>query len=473
VAVTALASMLFVFVFNYAQHGSSAGDTEALNLDRASSGDGASPGSVAGPSPALLEPHTARGEQRSIRTADAGGAGGPKWMGGGVREIQTPEMSLAEGNVSLTADGEESDSDELPEELRDDPQLPPEERRERQLRRQEYLKEWALRTSAERESKERVAGTCEPPCVCLVSNVTCRKAYCSTQVKWPNKGPPMRELGFPLQASESKTKILTKDEFIRNKQMPLPKELPVALVPHPHDIFRGLDFRQLSCAIVGNAGHLSLSNYGKEIDSHDVVVRLNQAPTKGYEDKVGSKTTMRLLNALWSQNYGNAAMHQKYELPLEHGVTLITSRGENLVRNFKMTRLLLQKMGRKDVQTYLIAHRMVTKTKILLTIFRNCLFASNTQFTGGRVPSSGLVSIYALKDLCKHTTAYGFGDHPGARYQYYVLHGTQRSSGNPTHSFGAEAALMRALAMDKLITVCNPGGCIGAPRSKAVTRAAI
>eukprot|EP00976_Prorocentrum_cordatum_P077870 1182860-Prorocentrum_minimum.AAC.4 len=84
-------------------------------------------------------------------------------------------------------------------------------------------------------------------------------------------------------------------------------------------------------------------------------------------------------------------------------------------------------MGRKDVQTYLIAHRMVTKAKILLTMFRNCLFASNTQFSGGRVPSSGLVSIYALKDLCKHTTAYGFGDHPSARYQYYVLHGTQRS----------------------------------------------
>eukprot|EP00976_Prorocentrum_cordatum_P097162 1190886-Prorocentrum_minimum.AAC.3 len=55
-----------------------------------------------------------------------------------------------------------------------------------------------------------------------------------------------------------------------------------------HEIFRELNFRQLSCAIVGNAGHLSLSNYGKEIDAHDVVVRLNQAPTKGYEDKVGA-----------------------------------------------------------------------------------------------------------------------------------------------------------------------------------------
>jgi hypothetical protein len=35
------------------------------------------------------------------------------------------------------------------------------------------------------------------------------------------------------------------------------------------------------CAVVGNAGHLKTSKYGNAIDQHDVVVRLNQAPTKG------------------------------------------------------------------------------------------------------------------------------------------------------------------------------------------------
>lgn len=36
--------------------------------------------------------------------------------------------------------------------------------------------------------------------------------------------------------------------------------------------------------------------YGKAIDRHGIVVRMNVAPTKGFEDKVGSKTTFRLLN---------------------------------------------------------------------------------------------------------------------------------------------------------------------------------
>jgi hypothetical protein len=114
--------------------------------------------------------------------------------------------------------------------------------------------------------------------------------------------------------------------------------------------------------------------------------------------------------------------------------------------------------------------QMVTKTKILLTIFRNCLFAAKEDCLGGRVPSSGLVSIYALKDLCKHTTAFGFGAHPNAAYQYYQHHGTQRVFGNPTHSFAAEAALLQTLAKEKVLSVCGPAGCTGASRVKTIMK---
>jgi hypothetical protein len=80
--------------------------------------------------------------------------------------------------------------------------------------------------------------------------------------------------------------------------------------------------------VVGNAGHLSLTKYGKEIDAYDVVVRLNQAPTKGYEERVGTKTTMRIMNRLWSVAYGRYDEQVKrLGLPLEKGVTLVASRG--------------------------------------------------------------------------------------------------------------------------------------------------
>lgn len=51
-----------------------------------------------------------------------------------------------------------------------------------------------------------------------------------------------------------------------------------------------------SVAVVGNSGKLLHHNYGEAIDAHDAVIRFNWAPTEGYEEQVGSKTTIRLSN---------------------------------------------------------------------------------------------------------------------------------------------------------------------------------
>jgi hypothetical protein len=54
----------------------------------------------------------------------------------------------------------------------------------------------------------------------------------------------------------------------------------------------------------------------------------------GYESDCGSKTTIRLLNSMWSNNYGIASKIKAYDLPLEPGVALIVSRGEAVNRNY-------------------------------------------------------------------------------------------------------------------------------------------
>ncbi|XP_078734243.1 CMP-N-acetylneuraminate-beta-galactosamide-alpha-2,3-sialyltransferase 4-like [Lampetra fluviatilis] len=64
------------------------------------------------------------------------------------------------------------------------------------------------------------------------------------------------------------------------------------------------------CVVVGNGFVLSNSSLGKEIDKHDIIIRMNEAPVTGYEQDVGSRTSLRLFypessgleRALWGQD---------------------------------------------------------------------------------------------------------------------------------------------------------------------------
>lgn len=104
-----------------------------------------------------------------------------------------------------------------------------------------------------------------------------------------------------------------------------------------------------SCALVGSGGSLLYASYGEEIDSHEVVMRFNDAPTIGFEAIVGNKTTHRLVStgahrvllekcraqfsawSLWKPWKGSWSDRQRqHELRRSIGVAL---RNENLQRS--------------------------------------------------------------------------------------------------------------------------------------------
>ncbi|XP_022086261.1 alpha-N-acetyl-neuraminyl-2,3-beta-galactosyl-1,3-N-acetyl-galactosaminide alpha-2,6-sialyltransferase-like isoform X2 [Acanthaster planci] len=58
---------------------------------------------------------------------------------------------------------------------------------------------------------------------------------------------------------------------------------------------KSVKFQCNQCAIVTSSGQLLGTGAGRQIDSNDCVIRMNNAPTKGFESDVGSRTTVRVI----------------------------------------------------------------------------------------------------------------------------------------------------------------------------------
>lgn len=62
---------------------------------------------------------------------------------------------------------------------------------------------------------------------------------------------------------------------------------PVSLQP--------LKMHCASCALVTSSGHLLRSRQGKKIDQTECVIRMNDAPTRGFGKDVGNRTSLRVI----------------------------------------------------------------------------------------------------------------------------------------------------------------------------------
>ncbi|KAK3283446.1 hypothetical protein CYMTET_8852 [Cymbomonas tetramitiformis] len=139
-----------------------------------------------------------------------------------------------------------------------------------------------------------------------------------------------------------------------------------------------------SCALVASSADLLKGEYGAEIDEHEVVMRINGAPTVGLEHHVGNKTTLR---------YSNGDFFGWRESDDEVHIGKWNGKSDELAR--------------------LLRKRIHPINPHFLRFTRNAYLAGK-----GHLPTQGFRAMLLLIHLCRQVDIYGFQGGGGHYYDH-------------------------------------------------------
>uniref|UniRef100_A0A061S3I5 Alpha-N-acetyl-neuraminate alpha-2,8-sialyltransferase (Sialyltransferase 8E) n=1 Tax=Tetraselmis sp. GSL018 TaxID=582737 RepID=A0A061S3I5_9CHLO len=159
-------------------------------------------------------------------------------------------------------------------------------------------------------------------------------------------------------------------------------------------------FRWRSCAIVGNSGTLRFGSFGADIDGHDMVYRFNQAPTDGYSEHVGGKTTFESLNAKFAHSLLNDDQAWHWRDP---PATFIFFEPLKL----KDTYMEIRKRY-PEVPAYMFSPAFAYQAHRLYDRLQENLQAAGMGCFSGEKPMSGFYAVLFAVSACDSVDLYGF-----------------------------------------------------------------
>ncbi|XP_036408654.1 alpha-N-acetylgalactosaminide alpha-2,6-sialyltransferase 2-like [Megalops cyprinoides] len=190
----------------------------------------------------------------------------------------------------------------------------------------------------------------------------------------------------------------------------------------------------IRCAVVGNGGILRGSGKGAEIDRHHYIFRTNGAITKGFEEDVGSRTSLYTFSTRTMRNSIRAYARAGFRGPPQSKETkylFLPDEGRDYLMLRAAVTQTAVKTGPDRSKTpprYFGKNVTADKFKMyhpdFIRYLRNRFLRSrnlNTKFRDWYRPTTGAVMLLAAMHTCDQVSAYGFVTPDFMRYSdhYY------------------------------------------------------
>lgn len=191
-----------------------------------------------------------------------------------------------------------------------------------------------------------------------------------------------------------------------------------------------VDFKNKSVAVVGSSGHLLERDYAKEIDSHDIVIRFNQARVKGYEKFVGSKTTHRIVN---THTFLGTTGNKRFPKNDPNFITKLENQEILIIRPVDVKKIKLKSPNNR---VSILSDEFWNHCRMLLNNKKN--------------PSVGFIGVLLAIQTSKKVDVYGF-DQLHTTYKKHYWEDVKVMGSD--HDFSIEKKIFKQLHDDKIISI--------------------